>query len=435
VSLWSRISSRLGRKNADPADPWLTEVWSNAGLSQAGVSVTASSAMRHTAVMACVSILAEDVAKIPFRVMRRTARGKREVPDHWLNQLLRRPNRLQTRMEFVEMMQAALVLRGNAYAPIIRNAQGYPAALYPVHPDRVSMMESSDGYLFYVVSRNTQFDRASLADLPMPIPAEDMFHLRWLSTTDIRLGSSRVQLMREAIGLAMSQEIMAGKVAGSGARPAGVLQTDNVLTQDVIDRLKASWQQNYGGLHNAGKTAILEQGLKWQALGMTLVDAEFMDSRRFSLEDILRGFRVPRHKVGLAPEGGAANLAQLDQEYINSVLSGYLERWSQRMELDFGLDEEGVFIEPDYAELGKTDIATRLNTARIGVLGMILTPNEAREQIGMAPVEGGDTLMQPTNMAEIGFAPPDRSAGGPGSDTTGAPAPGGDGDPARLPAA
>ncbi len=435
MSLFTRLASMFGRKGAEDDRLWgLGEVWSGAGLSQAGVAVNSLSAMQHVAVMACVSILSEDVAKLPIRVMRQVGKARVAVPNHWLNTLLRRPNAWQTQFEFVEMMQAALVLRGNAFAVILRDARGMPRALVPVHPDRISLRDTVEGEIFYGITPANRFERHLLRDQPVLVPAEDMFHLRWMSGYNPLMGASRVQLMREAIGLAVSQELQSAKLAGTGARPGGILKTDAILGKDVVERVRASWQENFGGLRNSGKTAILEQGLEWQPLGMTSVDAQWLESRKFQLEDIARGFRVPRHKLGME-QAGAANLVQLDQEYVNSVLSGYCTRWAQRMELDFRLDEEGVSVEFDYAELGKADIATRLNTARIGVLGMTLTPNEARQMAGgLPPMPGGDVLFQPTNMAEIGFEPASAGAGGaPGSDLTGAPAPGGDGDPAQLP--
>ena len=438
MGLWSRILDLARRKDAFSGETGsIPGMWSDWGLSTAGMAVNSYTALAHTVVMACTSILSEDVAKLRPDVWRRLPNGGKEpAKEHWLYQLLRRPNAWQTRFEFFEMMQAALVLRGNAFAVIVRDLRGIPQYLVPLHPDRVSMYEAPGGEIFYWVTRMGLHEMAVLRTEPILVPGEDMFHLRWMAAWNSLMGISRIQMMRETIGLSISQERMASQFAGSGARPGGVLQTDRKLTKEVIERIKASWQETQGSVRNAGRTAILEEGLKWQALGMTMQDAEFLESRQFSAADIARGFRVPRYKLGLDEGGPGSSIVQMEQDYLNSVISSYCDRWTDKMDAVFldGDDDKELFTAFDYANLVKADMMTRLNAQRTGVIGMIYTPNEARASEGLPRVDGGDTLYQPTNMAPIGFTPaPAPGLTGPGSDTTGAPGAGGDGDAGRLP--
>ena len=436
ASIWSRIRGIAGvRKSNDPLGSEIQEAADAWGLSLAGVNVNSHSALTHVAVMACTAILSEDVAKLPLNVYRRTAKGGREVyRDHPLQKLLRRPNDWQTRFEFVEIMQAALVLRGNAYAVLVRDGLDRILQMVPVHPDQVMLWEAPDGEYFYLVTRRGMHEMAVLSSMPTMIPARDMFHLRWMGSWNSLLGLSRIQLMREAIGLSMSQEQMSARVAGSGARPGGILTTEGKLTPEVKDSIKLAWQAAQGGMKNSGRTALLEGGVKWQALGMTLVDAEFMASRQFSLEDIGRGFRVPKYKLGIGGDTAGPSLVQQDQDYLNNVLSAYCERWVAKLEREFDVDGDEITVAFDYAHFLKADITTRLNALRVGVLSMVYTPNEARAAEGLAPIDGGDTLYQPTNVTPIGWeaasGASDEKPSGPGSDTTGAPASGGDGDPA-----
>lgn len=435
MGFWNRIAAFALRKaSADSVGSEILAAFEEWGLTAAGVSVNSFTALQQVGVMACVSILAEDVAKLPLQIFRRTENGGKEpAREHFLYKLLRQPNAWQTRFEFVEMVQASLVLRGNGYAVILRNGRGVPQQLVPIHPDRVVLYEAPNGDWFYLVTRTGLHEMAVLEHVPIMVPSEDMLHLRWLSQWNSLLGMSRIGLMREPIGLALSQEQLAARVAGTGARPAGVLETDKKLTQDVLDRLKAQWQNNYGGLRNAAKTAVLEEGLKWKQLTMSMVDAEFMAARAFQLEEIARMFRVPPHKVGIQQRATGTTLVQQDQDYLNNVLSSYCERWTAKMEKTFDIDGEELFLEFDYSHFLKADIQTRLTAKRIGVMGMIYTPNEARAGEGLPRMAGGDTLYQPTNVAPIGFIPTGKETG-PGSDVTGAPAPGGDGDPAAVPA-
>jgi HK97 family phage portal protein len=428
---------------SDAVGSELFDAWGEWAASAAGVPVNALTALQHTAVMTCVSILAEDVAKLPIGLQRRLDNGGKarvRAKEHYLARLLRKPNAWQTRFEFIEMTMAALVLRSNAYAVILRDRNGFPQQLVPVHPDRVTLLEAPGGEWFYVVARQGLHEMAVLEDMPWMIAAEDMLHVRWLQTWHSLLGTSRVSLMRETIGLSVAQEQHGARMAGSGTRPSGVLQTDRRLSPGVADRIRESWQQSHGGWRNAGKTAVLEEGLQWKPLGMTMVDAEFMKSREFSLEDIARGFRVPHFKLGLTIERG--DLVQLQQMYLNDVISSWCERLVPKFEELGNIDEDDseYFVEFDYSHFLKADIQTRLTAMRTGVVGMIYTPNEARRGEGLADVPGGDTLYQPVNVAPIGFTPQKPGANGadsgPGSDTTGEPAPGGRGDgsaPAELP--
>jgi HK97 family phage portal protein len=322
MGLWSKIGSIVGRKTADAVGSELWGDYAYSGGSSAGVAVNSLSAMQHVAVMACVSILSEDVAKLPLQVWRRRKDGgKDQIKDHPLAKLLARPNGWQTRFEWVEMMQAALVLRGNAYSVILRDGRGTPTALVPIHPDRVTLFEAPGGEYFFAVTRQGLFETALLRDMPLLIHSEDMLHVRWLSGWNSLLGISRIGLMREAVGLAMAQEQHAGHFAANGARPSGVLHTEQKLDKEVIDRLVSSWKQDQAGFRNSGKTRVLEQGLQWQQLSMSMVDADFMQSRRFSVEDIGRGFRVPLYKLGVPSEGQGTAMIQQDQEYLNNVIS------------------------------------------------------------------------------------------------------------------
>ncbi|HVB67965.1 MAG TPA: phage portal protein [Acetobacteraceae bacterium] len=436
MNFWSRIAAFALRKaGPDSVGSEIFSLWEDWGLTNAGVAVNSFSALQHVAVMACVSILSEDVAKLPVDVFRRLSNGGKEVAtDHFLHRLLRRPNPWQTRFEFMEMMQSALVLRGNAYAAIVRNGRGTPVTLVPVHPDRVTLYEAPDGEYFYLVTRSGLHEMAVLSSLPIMIPSEDMLHVRWMASWNSLLGISRITMMRESVGLSISQEHMAARLAGTGARPGGVLMTDRKLSPEVAQRIKSDWQQKQAGWRNAGATAVLEEGLKWQPLTMTMEDAEFMENRRFQIEDIARGFRVPPHKIGLPAQGAASSMVQQDQQYLNDVIVGYCTRYALKVEDTFALDGEELFIEHDYEHVLKADIATRLAAKRTGVVGMIYTPNEARRGEGLPSVDGGDVLYQPTNVAPIGFTPAaGASQSGPGSDTTGAPGAGGDGDAGRLP--
>jgi HK97 family phage portal protein len=431
VSYFRRLVDAVRGKSADPVGSELFP--DGMPQSSAGMHVNSFTAMQHVAVAACVSILAEDVAKLPLQVWRRLKNGGKEpARDHYLHGLLRKPNAWQTRFEFVEMMQAALVLRGNAYAVILRDGRGVPTSLVPVHPDRVTLYEAPGLEYFFFVTRQGLHETAVLQSMPMMISAEDILHVRWLSNWSSLIGVSRIGLIRESVGLAMAQERHQSNFAANGARPSGVLQTGQKLTQPVIDRLVESWKGSQGGSNNSGKTRVLEEGLEWKPLTMSMVDADFLASRRFSVEEIGRAFRVPLYKLGVPAEGQGTAMIQQDQEYLNNVVSSYCNRWTSKAEATFGLDGDELFLEFDYSHFLKADIQTRFTAYRQAIGGPFMAPNEARRAEGLPDTENGDAVLQGTNMAPLGYVPTGPQPGG-GSDQTGVPGDGGDGDANRLP--
>ena len=432
----SRIGTALGfGKSSDAVGSELRDAWGEWGVTDAGVTVNSWTAMHHGPVMAAVSILSEEVAKIPWGVYRRTADGgKVPATDHFLYRLLRHPNDWQTALEFKEMMQAALVLCGNAYAVAVRDWRGVPQYLVPVHPDRVTLYEAPDGQWFYLVTRNGLHEMAMLREVPIMVPSEDVFHLRWLSQWNSLLGSRRVTLARQPIGLSISLEEHHARFAGHGARPSGVLTTEQKLAKETRDMLASEWQKTKGGPRNAGATAVLEQGLKWESLSMTMVDAEFMEARKFQLREVARAFQIPPYKLGVEDSGSGPSMVQQAQEYLNGPISGYCERWKAKLEKFFDLDGIDLFVDWSYEAFYKADIGTRYAAYRQAVGAPWMAVNEARRGEGLPTVPDGNDVLQPTNMAPLGWEPPDRTDGGQGSDQTGSPAPGGDGDPERNPA-
>lgn len=429
---------------------WIEQTWSS--RSATGININQQTAMSCATVMACVSLIAEDISKLTPRLfLPDDVQGKREVTKHTLVSLFRCPNDWQTWQEFCGQMMMGLLLRGNAYAVIVRDKNGVPLFLVPINPDRVSLWESPEGYLFWNVTRAGLHEMAVLRTTPMLVPEYDIFHLRGLSANGL-LGFSKIALNRETIGLALAQEQQASRWMGQGAKPGGILATDQKLDPDVAKRAKASWQEAQEGLINSGKTAVLEMGLKWTPLKMSAQDVDFIASRNFQKEELCAIWRVPPHMVGIPIRGQNTNITQQSQEYFNYTLSTYTATWSQRLDKTFSLGKDGYFAEFDRAILLEGDMATRFANYRIGLQGF-LTSNEVRKLEGLGPaqegddVPAGDRVFRPTNMAPLDsdtftasllpggqLADPGKQPTGPGSDITGQPPDGaGNPDPGHNP--
>lgn len=435
MGFWSRVWDAVLGKSMSPEEWW--REFGSASTSAAGITVTQATALQVATVLSCVSIRAEDIAKMPAHVYRPSAKGGRQiVKDHPLERLLQRPNNFQSRFEFMEQMQVAQLLRGNAYAVIIRDGRGRPTDLIPVNPDRVSIYEAPGGQVFYQVARRGMHETAMLRNEPLMIPSDDVLHLRWMALENSLYGASRIGLAREAIGLALSQQELAGRLSANSTNLGGILTTEQKLGQEAAARLTESWGQSQGGLRNAGKTAVLEAGLKWQPLGMSARDAEMVASRNMSVQEIARIYRMPLYKIGVPDANAAATVEQLDQEYMNGPVSGDLGRWEGKLAQTFDLLDEGLTVQFDTSVLLRASMSARYAAYRTGIVGMFMTPNQARRAEaqwadGWEDHEEGDTLYQPTNVAPIGFEPAGKETG-PGSDVTGGAAPGGAGDPAAV---
>lgn len=434
MNLWSRVFGGV-KKSGDTIEAWFREFGERKTVS--GLAVNQSTAMRVTTVLACARVCSQDVAKLPPKIYRLGVDGSRtEARDHFLYALFRRPNAWQTWFEFCEMMQLAKLFRGNAYAVVIRDGRGRPTAMIPINPDRVSLWQAPDGTLFYQVMRTGAHETAVLRDFPLLISADDMFHLRWASQNSL-IGLSPLALAAEAIGLAMGQERLAANLMGSGARPSGILSTDKRLGDTAFNRLKAQWDSIHGGVENTGKTVIAEEGIKWQALTLSSVDLEFIAARGFQVQEICRVFGVSPAKVGVSEGGVARAFEQIQLAHYADVVHPDLVRWEQKLVAYFELGDD-LEIQFDETELLRADLAARANAARVLQVSGITTPNESRRSFRLNPYvtrpgaePDGDTLFLPNNVLPIGKAGTVIGPG-PGSDQTGAPAAGGDGDPAMV---
>lgn len=379
---------------------WGDQLWSVP--STAGVEINQQTALGAVCVMACVMMLTEDVAKLPVSLYRlRSDSSREQVTDHPLALLLEEPNEWQDWLEFAEMVQVGLVLRGNGYAVIIRDWRGRPVKLVPINPDRVALWEAPTGELFYRVTPFGLHEMAELRDMPFLIPAADMFHLRGLSVNGL-MGASRIAVARDAIGLTLAQERQAAQWIGAGSKPSGVLSTDQKLDGPTIERLKGRWKELNAGLQNAGKAAIFEAGLKWTPLSLSAQELEFIAARQFQVQEIARMFRIPPHMIGELSRSTNNNIVQQAQEYVNYTVSGYTRRWKVKLSKTFNLAKDGIHVAFDLTELVRADITSRYNAYRVGIMSGFLRPNEARVDDGRDPDPDGEKLLQPSNMAVMG---------------------------------
>ena len=313
---------------AHPRDPVIASWFGGGSNSAAGVSVTAETAMRVTAVFRCVSILSQTYASLPLGVYRELPNGGKE-PDksHPLYKVLHdQPNSWQTSFEWREMMAAHFALRGRCYSEIISTGGSAVNSLVPLHPDRVRPFRAPDGKL--------AFEFTPL-DGPRRIILQSEMHFMHLMSMDGVTPTSPIGLCREAVGLALATEEHGARLFSNGARPGGILKMPGrVKDEEMLKRLKESWNEAQGGLRNAHKVALLEEGLEWQQVGMTSEDAQFLETRKYQLAEIARIFGVPPHKIADLERSTNNNIEHQGIEFVTDTIRPGAVRWEQALKRD-----------------------------------------------------------------------------------------------------
>lgn len=356
-----------------------------------GRRVSPAMAMRLTAVFGCVRVLAESVGMLPCFLYQSTDSGRVKAPKEKLYSLLyTAPNDYMTPQEFWEYLIASLCLRGNFYAYKVK-ALGDVVELLPLLPDSVQPKLDENWNPVYQVT----FPDGSCDVLSQ----DEIWHVRTF-TMDSLVGLSPISYARQAIGLGLATEEHGARLFGNGAVSSGVLQTDQVLTDEAYKRLKENFQEQHQGLSNAHKPMILEMGLKWNQISMSAEDAQFLETRKFQLEEICRIFRVPLHMLQNTDRATFSNIENLGMGFVNYSLVPYLTRIEQR--INTGLvskDKRGQFYAKfNVGALLRGDMKSRYESYATGINWGILSPNECRDLEERNPREGGDVYLTPMNM-------------------------------------
>ena len=356
-----------------------------------GRRVSPQLAMQLTAVFSCVRVLAESVGMLPCSLYEQLDRGNRRSVRERLNKLLStKPNNYMTPQEFWELLIACLCLRGNFYAYKVK-ALGEVVELLPLDPSSVTPKLNSKWEPEYQVT----FPDGKCDTLTQ----DDIWHVR-IFTLDGLTGLSPIAYAKQAVGLGLATEEHGSRLFGNGAVTSGVLQTDQYLKDDAYERLKTDFENRHQGLANAHKPMILEMGLKWQQISMTSEDAQFLETRKFQLEEICRIFRVPLHMIQNTDRATFNNIENLGIGFINYSLVPYLTRIEQR--INVGLvkpSKQGVFYAKfNTGALLRGDMKSRFDAYATGINWGIYSPNECRELEELNPRDGGDIWLTPMNM-------------------------------------
>lgn len=374
--------------------------------SAAGMAVTPETAMKLSAVFACVRVRSESLATCPLVVYKRLpGGGKVRAPEHPLYQVLHNsPNQWQTSIEFVEMMQAHLDLRGNAFALIVPGPRGAIDQLVPLHPDLVQVYRLPNGKLKYQVRSRFSAE----VDWFMQ---EEIFHLRGLSSDGL-VGLSPIALQRETVGTALAMQDYAARYFANDATTSSWIKHPGKFKDDAArDTFRKNWQKSQTG-ENRHRTAVLEEGLELKQIGLSNKDSQFLEANVNSREEVCGIYRTPPHKIGILTRATNNNIEHQGIEFVTDAIQPAATRWERRINVDLidpigaGLDDGAeYFAEFIVGGLLRGDMKSRYDAYAIGRNWGWLCPDTICEFEGMNPLpdgKGGQEYLRPLNMVPSG---------------------------------
>jgi HK97 family phage portal protein len=382
---------------------WLMDRAVSGYPSASGVEINDYSALSCMAVFAAVRLLSETIGSLPGHVMRHTDAGKEKALTHPLYPLIHeQPNAEQTAMEWRETAMCHLLLRGNHYSEKQYDAAGRLIALWPIHPDRVKVQRASvNAPLDYLITIPGTGQTVLLRQ-------ERMLHLRGLSSNGVT-GLSPIAAARQAIGLALAAQEYGGRLFKNDTRPGGVLEHPQKLSEGAYKRLKTSIEEQHQGLTNAHRMMILEEGMKWSQVGINPDEAQFLESRKFSVTEIARLFNIPPHFLRDLERATFSNIEQQAIEFVVYSVRPWLVRFEQRLKIELLSEQDRLahFIKFNVDGLLRGDIQTRYAAYQTAKQNGWMNADEIRELEDLNPIPGGDgkDYWQPTNIGVVGEAP------------------------------
>ena len=378
------------------------------GRTTSGKPVNERTAMQTTAVYACVRILAEAVASLPLHVYEyQDDGGKKLVHDHPLYYLLHdEPNPEMTSFVFRETLMSHLLIWGNAYAQIIRDGAGRVLGLYPLLPDKMDVQRDDKGNIYYVYSRNSDENPMFKEYGNIRLKAEDVLHIPGLGFDGL-IGYSPIAMAKNAVGMTLACEEYGASFFANGANPGGVLEHPGVLKDP--SKVRESWNSVYRGVSNAHKIAVLEEGMKYQQIGIPPEEAQFLETRKFQINEIARLYRIPPHMVGDLDKSSFSNIEQQSLEFVKYTLDPWVIRWEQSLQRSLLLPgEKGkYFIKLNVDGLLRGDYQSRMNGYAVGRQNGWFSANDIREMENMNPIpdeEGGNLYLINGAMTKLADA-------------------------------
>lgn len=389
---------------------WSRILEASAGAWQRNEEWTTDGVLQHSAVFACVSLIASDVGKLRFKLVEKQPSGIwREVESAAFSPVLRRPNRYQNAIQFKEWWITSKLLQGNTYVLKERDQRGVVVALYLLDPTRVTALVAPDGSVYYRLNA----DNLSGLQQAVTVPASEIIHDRMNCLFHPLVGVSPIFASGAAANIGLKIQGNSVVFFGKGSNPSGILTAPESIDEPTAKRLAEEWNVSFSG-QNSGKVAVLGNGLTFTPMRMTAVDSQTIEHLKWSAETVCATFHVPAFKVGIGAAPTYQNAEILNQIYYSDCLQSHIESMEAALDEGLGLttpkDGKVLGIELDLDALLRMDTATLMKTLAEGVSGAILTPDEARHRMDLPPLPGGNTVyMQQQNYSLAALDARDRN--------------------------
>jgi HK97 family phage portal protein len=390
------LTKLFEKRSVSSKDPYLAEMF-GVRETTTGQIVTPETATGIPAVHACVQLIAESIASLPLTPYRRLDDGSK-IPDtshHLYNVLHVQANQIQTAFEFREQLIASCLLTGNGYARKIIDNHGQVIELLPLHPGHVNPVKLINGRLRYEVTTDSG---------TINYTQDEILHLRYRSKNGFT-GLSPVAIARETIGVALAQQQHEGSFFKNGATLSGAIRHPGHLDLEAHNRLKNSFRDNYTGSSNSFKVAVLEEGMDFTPIAMSQQDAQFVESKKLTIEDVARIFRIPPPSIGMLENATYSNINEQARALVKHTLRPWMVRIEQAMNSSLLSDDakRTHYIEHNAEGLLRGSIKERYEAYRIGREWGWLNPNEIRLKENYSSLgDDGDTYRQPMNSEPLG---------------------------------
>ena len=364
-----------------------------------GKTISPDNAMEAPTVYACVRLISQTLARMPWQVLRNSADGASNDVTHPVYQLLNgEANEDMTSFVFREAQISDCLLYGNSFAFINRNPAGTPIGMERLRPDLMYMMRDQANQPYYQYWTGKADEKASEEIKQRKFRPYDILHVVGPSA-DGMLGEAAIHRMRDLIGMELELQEFTSRFFANNCRPAGVLSMPGRLSAEGANRLREAFARVHSGAQGAGKVAILEEGLKYDAISTNAKDSDLDSMKKFCRQQIAAAFNVPSHRVGDNDGVSYSSAEQANAVFVQSTLAGWAARLEQEVNRKLIKRGDDVTTRISFDDLLRGDMSTRFSAYAVAVTNGILTPNEIRAREGLPAVEGGESIRLPLNTS------------------------------------